>query len=112
MDSEINDFDACEPSGPAERIRVLLVDDHPVMRSGMALVINAQPDLRVCGEADGVRTAIEAAKNTNPQVVIVDLSIHDGDGLELIRELSRRHPEARCLVLSMYDEGVYAERAI
>ena len=91
---------------------MLLVDDHSVMRNGMALVINAQPDLVVCGEADGVRAAVEVAKQTDPHVAIVDLSIHDGDGLELIRELGRRCPHVRSLVLSMYDEAVYAERAI
>jgi DNA-binding NarL/FixJ family response regulator len=98
-------------NGPP-RTRVLLVDDHPVMRQGMAAIINEEPDLVVCGEADGVRTAIAAAAQTHPDVALVDLSVADGDGLELIRDLRNRFPEVRSLVLSMYDETVYAERAL
>lgn len=97
---------------PAARTRVLLVDDHPVMRQGMAAIINEEPDLIVCGEADGVRTAITAAAQTQPDVALVDLSVADGDGLELIRDLKTRFPDIRSLVLSMYDETVYAERAL
>lgn len=95
-----------------DRIRVLLVDDHLVMRHGMAAIINEEPDLVVCGEADGVRSAIAAAAASHPDVALVDLSIHDGDGLELVRELRSRYPRVRSLVLSMYDEMVYAERAL
>ncbi|HEY7120620.1 MAG TPA: response regulator transcription factor [Tepidisphaeraceae bacterium] len=94
------------------RVRVLLVDDHPILRQGMAAMINEEPDLVVCGEADGVRSAIAIAGMTHPQVALVDLSIADGDGLELIRDLRNRFPEIRTLVLSMYDEIVYAERAL
>jgi DNA-binding NarL/FixJ family response regulator len=96
----------------SSRTRVLLVDDHPVMRQGMAAIINEEPDLIVCGEADGVRTAIAAAAQTRPDVALVDLSVVDGDGLELIRDLKNRFPDVRSLVLSMYDETVYAERAL
>jgi DNA-binding NarL/FixJ family response regulator len=94
------------------RTRVLLVDDHPVMRQGMAAIINEEPDLVVCGQADGVRDAIAAAAQTRPHVALVDLSVADGDGLELIRDLKTRFPDVRSLVLSMYDETVYAERAL
>ena len=94
------------------RTRVLLVDDHPVMRQGMAAIINEEPDLFVCGQADGVRTALTAAADTRPDVALVDLSVADGDGLELIRDLKTRFPDVRSLVLSMYDETVYAERAL
>ena len=97
--------------GP-DRVRILLVDDHPVMRQGMAAIINAEHDLVVCGEADGVRSAIAAAADSRPDVALVDLSIRDGDGLELVRLLRNRFPHVRALVLSMYDETVYAERAI
>jgi DNA-binding NarL/FixJ family response regulator len=96
----------------SSRTRVLLVDDHPVMRQGMAAIINEEPDLVVCGEAEGVRTAIAAAAQTRPDVALVDLSVADGDGLELIRDLRNRFPDVRSLVLSMYDETVYAERAL
>jgi DNA-binding NarL/FixJ family response regulator len=102
-----------DPTHPDDRrTRVLLVDDHPVMRQGMAAMINEEPDLIVCGEADGVRTALVAAAQTNPDVALVDLSVADGDGLELIRDLKNRFPDLRSLVLSMFDETVYAERAL
>ena len=100
------------PKPDETRTRVLLVDDHPVMRQGMAAIINEEPDLVVCGEADGVRTAIAAATQTHPDVALVDLSVTDGDGLELIRDFKNRFPELRTLVLSMFDETVYAERAL
>src|SRR5688572_23195992 len=100
-------------SAPSNRTtRVLLVDDHALLRQGMAAIINAEPDLMVCGEADGVRTAIAAAADSRPDVALVDLSIKDGDGLELLRDLRNRFPDVRTLVLSMYDETVYAERAL
>jgi DNA-binding NarL/FixJ family response regulator len=102
-----NDSHRAEP-----RTRVLLVDDHPVMRQGMAAIINEEPDLVVCGQADGVRTAIAAAAECRPDVALVDLSVEDGDGLELIRDLRSRFPDVRTLVLSMYDEQIYAERAL
>lgn len=94
------------------KVRVLLVDDHSVLRQAMAALINEELDLEVCGEADGVRSAIRAAEETRPDVALVDLSIRDGDGLELIREMKRRFPQTRALVLSMFDESVYAERAL
>ena len=100
------------PKPDETRTRVLLVDDHPVMRQGMAAIINEEPDLVVCGEADGVRTAIAAATQTHPDVALVDLSVTDGDGLELIRDFKHRFPDLRTLVLSMFDETVYAERAL
>jgi DNA-binding NarL/FixJ family response regulator len=96
----------------SQKTRILLVDDHSVLRQGMAAMINEEPDLLVCGEADGVRSAIEVAEQTHPDVALVDLSIRDGDGLELIKEMKRRFPQTRTLVLSMFDESVYAERAL
>ena len=102
-----------EPLQPRqERTRVLLVDDHPLLRQGMAAIINEEADLVVCGEAEGVRSAIAVAAETRPDVALVDLSIKDGDGLELLREMHKRFPGVRTLVLSMYDETVYAERAL
>jgi DNA-binding NarL/FixJ family response regulator len=82
------------------------------MRQGMAAIINNEPDLMVCGEAEGVRSGVTAAAETRPDIALVDLSIRDGDGLELVREMRQRFPAVRALVLSMYDETVYAERAL
>src|SRR3954468_4103075 len=96
----------------SHKTRVLLVDDHVVLRQGLALMINEEPDMMVCGEADGVRSALETARATNPDGAVVDLSIKDGDGLELLKALRDQHPNVLTLVLSMFDEAVYAERAL
>ena len=104
---------ATNPTADTSRkTRVLLVDDHVVLRQGLALMINEEPDMMVCGEADGVRSALEAARTSNPDVAVVDLSIRDGDGLELLKALRDQFPHVLTLVLSMFDEAVYAERAL
>jgi DNA-binding NarL/FixJ family response regulator len=100
------------PAAPPRRARVMLVDDHAIMRQGLAALIGSQPDMQVCGEADGVREALAAVRDAAPDVAVVDIAIKGGDGLELIRELGTKAPNVRCLVLSMHDEAVYAERAL
>ncbi len=94
-----------------ERSRVLLVDDHPIVRRGLRALLEAQPDLEVCGEADDAEAAIQAIQQTSPDVAIVDISLHAGDGLELVRQIRARWP-LPVLVLSIHDEGLYAERAL
>ncbi len=103
---------ASPPAATSRKTRVLLVDDHVILRQGLALMINDQADMLVCGEADGVRSALDAARATNPDVAVVDLSIRDGDGLELLKALRDQFPHVQTLVLSMFDEAVYAERAL
>ena len=92
--------------------RIVLVDDHAVVRRGMAAIINDEADLAVVGEADGMRAALELIEQLRPDVALVDLAISDGDGLELIKEIRKRCKDVRVLVLSMYDESVYAERSL
>jgi DNA-binding NarL/FixJ family response regulator len=92
--------------------RVLIVDDHAVLREGLALVINAQPDLLVCGEAGSVAGGVETAATTEPDVALIDLSLMGGSGLELVKELKAQYPSLRTLVLSLHDENLYAERAL
>jgi DNA-binding NarL/FixJ family response regulator len=92
--------------------RVLIVDDHPLMRQGLAQLINQQTDLMVCGEAEDVPGALEQTANLKPDVVIVDLSLKGSDGIELIGILHSRHAQIPLLVLSMHDETLYAERAL
>ena len=92
--------------------RVFLVDDHPLVRESLASLIARQPDLSVCGEADRPASALAAIASLKPDVAVVDLSLGDGSGLELIRDLKRMHPEVAVLVLSMHDESLYAERAL
>lgn len=92
--------------------RVFVVDDHPLVREWLANLIEQQPDLGVCGEADRAAAALAGIAATRPDVAIVDLSLGEGSGLELIRDLKLQHPDVAVLVLSMHDEDLYAERAL
>jgi DNA-binding NarL/FixJ family response regulator len=101
-----------KPTNEAERRRVLIVDDHAVLREGLALVINAQPDLLVCGEAGSVAGGLQSVTATHPNIALVDLSLMGGSGLELVKDLKAQHPNLPILVLSLHDEALYAERAL
>ena len=96
----------------SEKKRILLVDDHPILRQGLANVLNEQPHLCVCGEAQGRTDALNAAEHLQPDLALVDLSLRTGDGIELIKDLRVRLPHVLTLVLSMHDETIYAERAL
>lgn len=95
-----------------EKARVLIVDDHPVVREGLAMLIATQPDLEVCGEAEDVASACRLADACPPDVAVVDISLPGGGGLELIKRVKAQHPAIRMLVSSIHEEGVYAERAL
>ena len=100
-------------TAPASRKRnVLIVDDHPLLRDGLAKVINQQPDLAVCGEAADARAGLAAAAKLRPDVVIADVTMDEGNGLDLIKDLHLRQPGLPVLVLSMHHENLYAERAV
>lgn len=92
--------------------RVLIVDDHSVLREGLAMVINQEPDLVVCGEAADGPQASEAVAALRPDVLIVDLSLTSGSGLDLIKDIKVRYPDLPMLVLSLHDESLYAERVL
>jgi len=92
--------------------RILLVDDHPVLRMGLARLINAEGDMEVCGEAAGAVEALKVASAVSPDVMIVDLSLKEGNGLDLIKDMRARHADVRLLVLSMHEETFYAERVL
>lgn len=94
------------------RRRVLIVDDHPIVRQGLRRMIDPEPDLVVCGEAQGESEAREAIRRLAPDIVIVDISLAQGDGLDLVRDVHLQHPELPILVLSMHDELIYAERTL
>jgi DNA-binding NarL/FixJ family response regulator len=94
------------------RRKVLIVDDHPIVRQGLRLMIDLEPDLVVCGEAQSEREARTAIRELLPDVVVVDISLAQGDGLELVRDAHAQHPELPMLVLSMHDELIYAERML
>lgn len=93
------------------KARILLVDDHAVVRFGIAQLINRQPDMEVCGEEEDAGAALSAAERLQPDLVIADLSLKDSSGLELVRNLKARFPMMPILVLSVHDESVYAEVA-
>ena len=92
--------------------RVFIVDDHPLVREFLASLIDQQPDLTVCGQADDYRSALTGIASTQPDVAIVDLSLGERSGLDLIRDLKAAQPDVAVLVLSMHDEDLYAQRAL
>ena len=92
--------------------RVFLVDDHPLVREGLTNLINEQNDLTVCGEAEDSAGAITGIAKTRPDVVLVDISLKNESGLELVKNLESQFPLVALIVLSMHDEALYAERAL
>ena len=94
------------------RKRILIVDDHPLLRDGLAKVLNQQTDLMACGEAGDARGALAAIGRCRPDAVIVDLTMENGNGLDLIKDLHVRNAKLPVLVLSMHHENLYAERAV
>jgi len=97
------------PPGPR---RVLILDDHPVVRQGVKLMVNAESDMTVVGEAQTEAEARRLVRELIPDAVIVDLSLAQGDGFNVVRDVSAHFPDIRVLVLSMHDEIVYAERLL
>jgi len=102
--------DAQTPKAPHKK--VFIVDDHPLVRQGIATLISQHPDLEVCGEAASAHEALAKMEEEAPDVAVVDLTLKDSSGLELIKDLQVRLPKVRVLVLSMRDEGFYAERVL
>jgi DNA-binding NarL/FixJ family response regulator len=90
----------------------LIVDDHPIVRQGLCRLIETEDDLTVCGEAEGARDARAAVKELNPDVVIADISLKQGDGIELVRDVRAHYADLPILVLSVHDETIYAERLL
>jgi len=95
-----------------DKSRVLLVDDHPIILQGLAALINATADLCVCGEASSAGEALEAISSTHPDIVVVDISLGDRNGVELIKDICAAHPKLPSVALSMYDETMYAVRVL
>jgi DNA-binding NarL/FixJ family response regulator len=91
---------------------VFVVDDHPLLRQGLALLINQQQDLEVCGEAEEAQAAMEAIAKRRPDILIVDISLNGPDGLDLLKNIRASYPDLPVLILSMHDEAIYAERAL
>ena len=100
------------PAAAVRKHSILLVDDHPLVRHGLAQLINPQDDLEVCGEAGTPDEALAAVRKLRPNLAIVDLSLGDADGLDLVKALQHGHPDLPVLVCSMHKESAYAERAL
>jgi len=92
--------------------RILIVDDHPMVREGIAMRISAQRDLEVCGEAATESEALALVSRTDPDMMIVDISLKSGHGIELIKQVKSRYPGVRILVFSGFQESLYGERAL
>ncbi len=92
--------------------RILIVDDHPIVRRGLRELIAHTEDLEVCGEAPDLPEALQQVKETRPDLVVVDISLKSGSGIELIKQIKAMDPHVRMLVSSVYDESLYAERAL
>ena len=101
-----------ERPGPEVKKKVLIVDDHELMRHGLVQLISQEPDLAVCGECEDVAGALKAIEQVGPDVAIIDITLKDSHGLELIKDIKVRWPDLPVLVLSMHDESFYAERVL
>lgn len=92
--------------------RIVLIDDHPIMRHGLAQLIRAEDGLDVIGEAGSAREGLEVVGNLKPDLAVIDLTLPDKNGLELVKDIRALHPSTLCIVLSMHDETLYGERAL
>jgi DNA-binding NarL/FixJ family response regulator len=95
-----------------ERIRVLIVDDHPLVREGLKSLVSTQADMEICGEAESAGQALALLDKTSPHVAVVDLSLREGNGIQLIKDIKVRHEAVRIIVSSMHEEAIYAERSL
>jgi DNA-binding NarL/FixJ family response regulator len=96
----------------AGKRKIFLVDDHPIVRQGLAQLINSENDLAVVGQGEDAYQSIRAIRESQPHLVLVDVSLKDSDGIELLKELKAQSPDLPVLVVSMHDETLYAERAL
>ena len=96
----------------ARKTRIFIVDDHPIVREGLSLMMNREPDMMVCGEAEEATRALQAMTAAKPDFLIVDISLSGPDGLDLLKSIRARYPSLPVLMLSMHDESIYAERAL
>ena len=100
------------PQSAPSKKRILIVDDHAILREGLSDAIGREPDLEVCGQTGDAFSALELAGSTQPDLALVDISIGGKNGLELIKDLQARHPKIAVLALSMHEETLYAERVL
>lgn len=99
-------------NGTKPKSRVLVVEDHAVVRDGFVALINREKDLEVCGTADSCSDAMKSIASTKPDLIVLDLLLREGDGIDLLKSLKAMYPSLASLVISMQDEELYAERAL
>lgn len=95
-----------------DKSKILIVDDHPIVRQGLAELVNHENDLAVCGQAEDAHQAMKAIKELRPSMAVVDISLRETSGIELIKDIKVQYPNLPVLALSMHDESLYAERAL
>lgn len=98
--------------GASDKTRVLIVDDHPLLREGVSQLIGQQQDMEVCGQADSVETGLAAVERWKPDLILLDLRLGCGDALDMIKTIKSSHPDIHIVVLSQHDESLYAERSL
>jgi len=103
---------ATKEAAAQEKTKVFLVDDHPIVRDGLKTLIERRENYVVCGEAEDAKCALKGVKESDPDVVITDISLKESDGLELTKDLRVRYPDLPVIVLSIHEESTYAERAL
>jgi DNA-binding NarL/FixJ family response regulator len=101
-----------EPSTSRRAIKVVLIDDHPIVRAGLKDLIANETDILVCGEAGSISQALSVIEEQRPDVAVVDLTLGNESGLDLVKDITARWPDVHVLVLSMHDESFYAERIL
>jgi DNA-binding NarL/FixJ family response regulator len=99
-------------SAKKNQTKILLIDDHPLLRNGIAQLISQQKDLIVCGEVDDSLKALDAIEKDNPDIVILDITLKKMSGIEVLKHIKVRFPRVKVLILSMHDETLYAPRAL
>jgi DNA-binding NarL/FixJ family response regulator len=99
-------------SNPTAKTKVIIVEDHPLFREQLAMLVNKEEDMTVCGQADNIREALDIILATRPDAAILDITLKGSSGLELIKNLKAQSISLPVLVLSMHDESLYAERVI
>src|SRR5205823_1666779 len=95
-----------------KKIKVVIVDDHPIVRQGLQQLIDGEPDLEVCGEAEDGSQALRLVEKFKPDLLILDISIKGASGIELLKNVKAIAPDVSAIVVSMHDESLYAERAL
>jgi DNA-binding NarL/FixJ family response regulator len=100
------------PTPAGGKHKIFVVDDHPIVRQGLVQMIGSESDMTVVGEGEDAYGSLRAIRAAKPDLVLLDISLKDSDGIELLKELKAQEPELPVLMLSMHDESVYAERAL